>query len=157
MLFSTPEASSGFQGGIIASGYEMPIKQDQPPAGNEAHVPGIIRPSMRELQSIKALVEKMIRRADAARIRQIHLALGELAYLDRDALQNHWDELTRGTPLEHARLHFRLIHAEAQCMACFKKYRPISGNIHCPHCGSFGAKILCGEEFHVESIETDEE
>ena len=135
----------------------MPIKQDQPPAGNEAQVLGIIRPSMRELQSIKALVEKMIHRAEAARIQHIHLALGELSELDRDALQNHWGELTKGTPLEHARLRFRLIHAEAQCMACFKKYRPVNGVIHCPHCGSYGAKILCGEEFHVESIETDSE
>lgn len=155
LLFSAPEASSGFQGGIIASGYEMPIKQDQAPAGNEAQVLGIIRPFMRELRSVKALVEKMIRRADAARIQQIHLALGELSEPDRDALQNHWGELTKGTPLEHARLRIRLIHAEAQCMACFKKYRPADGSIHCPHCGSFGAKILCGEEFHVEFIETD--
>ena len=27
----------------------------------------------------------------------------------------------------------------------------------CPHCGSYGAKILAGEEFYLESIELDYE
>jgi Zn finger protein HypA/HybF involved in hydrogenase expression len=62
-----------------------------------------------------------------------------------------------GTPLEHAQIHFRLITAEAQCMACFKKYHPADGIIHCPNCGSFGAKILSGEEFYIEHIEMDNE
>jgi Zn finger protein HypA/HybF involved in hydrogenase expression len=38
-------------------------------------------------------------------------------------------------------------------MACFQKYHPEGGEIHCPYCGSFGAKILSGEEFILESIE----
>jgi Zn finger protein HypA/HybF involved in hydrogenase expression len=42
-------------------------------------------------------------------------------------------------------------------MSCFKKYHPVNGVIHCQNCGSFGAKILSGEEFHVETIETDSE
>jgi Zn finger protein HypA/HybF involved in hydrogenase expression len=50
-------------------------------------------------------------------------------------------------------LHFRLITAEVQCMACFQKYHPEGGEIHCPQCGSFGAKILSGEEFTLESID----
>lgn len=38
-------------------------------------------------------------------------------------------------------------------MACFGKYHPLHGEIHCPYCGSYGAKILSGEEFDLESIE----
>lgn len=112
---------------------------------------------MREQQSTKALFARALRQIPSARVEQIRIAFGEICGLDQDAVQSQWIELSKGTPLEHARLRFRLIHAEAQCMACFKKYRPVNGVIHCPHCGSYGAKILCGEEFHVESIETDDE
>ena len=31
---------------------------------------------------------------------------------------------------------------------------PEGGEIHCPYCGSYGAKIVSGEEFYLESIET---
>ncbi|HAV78973.1 MAG TPA: hypothetical protein DCX53_16610 [Anaerolineae bacterium] len=114
---------------------------------------------MRENQSTRAVFHKALQKAqesNAARINLIRLALGEIAELDKDAIQRHWDELSKGTLLEYAAVHFRSIHAEAQCMACFKKYHPADGKIHCPHCGSFGAKILSGEEFHFESIETEE-
>jgi len=115
---------------------------------------------MREFESTKTIFLKALQAAkesNSTYFKSIHLSLGEIAELDRDAIRNHWIEFSRGTPLEHAQLHFRLITAEAQCMACFKKYHPESGIIRCPHCGSFGAKILSGEEFHFESIETDDE
>ena len=50
-----------------------------------------------------------------------------------------------------------IFNAEIQCMACFIKYQPLDGRIHCPQCGSVGAKILSGEEFYFESIELDHE
>ena len=40
-------------------------------------------------------------------------------------------------------------------MACFQPYQPVNKTIHCPYCGSYGAKILAGEEFYLESIELD--
>ncbi|HSM71149.1 MAG TPA: hydrogenase maturation nickel metallochaperone HypA [Anaerolineales bacterium] len=113
---------------------------------------------MREFEATKTIFHQALQLAkesDSSHFRGVYLALGEMAELDRDKIQTHWIELSKGTPLEHAQLHFRLITAETQCMACFKKYHPENGKIHCPHCGSFGAKILSGEEFHFESIETD--
>jgi len=115
---------------------------------------------MRELQSTKAIFDQALRKAqagNAVRIKSVQLVLGEIAELDPDMIQEHWVELSRGTPLEHAPIHFRPITARVQCMACFKKYHPENGTIQCPHCGSFGAKILAGEEFHFESIEVDDE
>jgi hydrogenase nickel incorporation protein HypA/HybF len=115
---------------------------------------------MRELaltQSILAKALQKAREANTGRIKAIQLALGEIAELDQDSIQKHWDELCRGTAAERAQLHFRFIPAEVQCMACFAKYHPAGGQIRCPHCGSYGAKILSGEEFHLESIDLDNE
>ncbi len=111
---------------------------------------------MRELQPTQNILNKSLLQAqDARRIKNIHIALGEISEFDQKRIQQHWRELSKGTPAEHAQLHFRSIKAEVQCMSCFSKYYPLDGKIHCPYCGSYGAKILSGEEFYLESIELD--
>lgn len=115
---------------------------------------------MRELNITQTLLDKTLRHVSETHSKRatiLHLALGEIAELDPASLQTHWNELSKGTPAEHAHLHFRLIPAEVQCMACFQKYHPIDKKISCPYCGSVGAKILTGEECYLESIETEHE
>lgn len=114
---------------------------------------------MRELHAIQSILTKALlkaRASNAKRIKTVHLAIGEIAELDQMSIQQQWREISKGTPVEQAELDFRFIKAEVQCMSCFMKYHPIDGKIHCPHCGSYGAKILSGEEFYLESIEWDE-
>jgi len=113
---------------------------------------------MRELQFTKNILDKSLSQTpNAERIKIVHIIMGEISELDQNLIEQHWRELAKGTPAEHARLHFRLIEAEVQCMACFRKYHPMDGKIHCPYCGSYGAKILSGEEFDLESIELEHE
>ena len=106
----------------------------------------------------QTFINKVIRQiyeTQSTRVKNIHIALGELTDLDPASIQSHWNQLAKGTLAEHAQLHFRLIPAEVQCMACFSKYQPVDKKILCPYCGSFGAKILTGEECTLESIETE--
>ena len=115
---------------------------------------------MRELQFVQNILNQSLQRVrdgSAKRVRRLHLAMGEIAELEQSSIQNHWAQLSKDTPAEQAELYFRLIPAEVQCMACFAKYHPTNGEIHCPQCGSYGAKILSGEEFYLESIELDYE
>ncbi len=116
--------------------------------------------STRELAAIQSILAQALleaRESNAKRVRTVQVALGEISELDRDSIQKQWAELSQGTAAEQAQLRIRLIQAEVQCMACFAKYHPLNGQIHCPHCGSYGAKILTGEEFYLESIELDHE
>jgi len=110
---------------------------------------------MRELPSTQTILKKALLEAGTIKIKNVYLALGEITELDQSLIQQHWNDLSKGTPAEQAELHFRLIKAEVQCMACFEKYHPVDGKIHCPHCGSYGAKVLSGEEFILESIELE--
>ena len=115
---------------------------------------------MRELQITQSILTKVLLKASESsskRIKNVKLVLGEIAELDQISIQKSWKELSKGTPAERAVLHFRLIKARVQCMACFMEYQPFEGKIHCPYCGSYGAKILAGEEFYLESIEVDDE
>ncbi len=111
---------------------------------------------MRELQFTQTILNKSLSQVtDTERIKNVYLILGEISELDQNLIERHWRELSKGTPAEHTKLHFRLKEAEVQCMACFNKYHPLDGKIHCPYCGSYGAKILSGEEFALEAIELD--
>jgi hydrogenase nickel incorporation protein HypA/HybF len=115
---------------------------------------------MRELHATRAILNKAIlkaRKAGAVHITKLYLAIGEIAEFEPNAIQRHWDDLSKGTSAEGAQLHFRVVTAEVQCMSCFRKYHPENGKILCSNCGSVGAKILSGEEFYLESIELDHE
>jgi hydrogenase nickel incorporation protein HypA/HybF len=116
--------------------------------------------STRELAATQSILAKALlkaRESNAKRIKSLQLVLGEISELNKNFIQKHWDEISQGTPAERSQLHFRFIDAEVQCMACFMKYHPLNGKIRCPHCGSYGAKILTGEEFYLESVELDDE
>ncbi len=113
---------------------------------------------MHELFATQALLDKAVAKAaegHAARITDIHLVVGDLSSYVDDSVQFYWDEISKGTLAEGARLHFRHVQAELQCMACFTPYRPIETEIRCPSCGSSGAKILAGEEFYLESLDVE--
>lgn len=107
------------------------------------------------MQSVLDQSLRRVREKRAARVKSLHLVMGEISELNHASLLEYWHRLAKGTPAEGAQLHFRLAVAEVQCMACFRKYHPANGIIHCPYCGSFGAKILSGEEFRVEEIELE--
>jgi hydrogenase nickel incorporation protein HypA/HybF len=113
-------------------------------------------PQRDQLNLLRAILKQVLVRAQKSnveRIEKVHVAIGEIAGLDQVAMQSQWVDLSKDTPAEQAQLHFRLIRAEVQCMSCFEKYHPRQGAIHCPHCGSYGAKILAGEECTLDSIE----
>ena len=114
---------------------------------------------MRQLYALQSVLAKALLKARESnkRIRSLQLALGEISEIDQHSIQQQWEEMSKGTSAERAQLQVRSIKAEVQCMACFEKYHPLDGTIRCPYCGSYGAKVLSGEEFYLESIEWDNE
>ena len=81
----------------------------------------------------------------------IQIAVGELTEFNEEQLCAHWNELVAQTPFAQIKLNIHIIRAEQQCMVCFLKYHPEQKETACPQCGSVGAKILAGEEFHLVS------
>jgi hydrogenase nickel incorporation protein HypA/HybF len=96
-------------------------------------------------------------KAGARRITDIHLVMGELSTNVDESVQFYWDIIAKGTLAEGARLHFRRIPAELQCISCGTKYGLDGGELVCPNCGSAGSRILAGEEFSLEAIDIDDQ
>lgn len=106
-------------------------------------------------QSILKIALEHAEKADAKRVTDLHIVLGELSTMVDDSIQFYWDTIARDTIAAGATLHFRRVPAELQCMSCFKKYRPTEEELVCPHCGGVGAKIIAGEELFVEAIDIE--
>lgn len=113
---------------------------------------------MHELYATQAILEKAIQKAGeekAKRITNLYLVVGEISTYSDESVQFYWDQICKDTIAENAKLHFRHVQAELQCMACFTKYQPEEGEIVCPNCGSAGAKIVAGEEFFMEALDVE--
>jgi hydrogenase nickel incorporation protein HypA/HybF len=106
-------------------------------------------------QSILEIALRHAKQADAKRVTDLHIVMGELATMVDDSIQFYWDMITEGTIAQGATLHFRRVPAELQCMACFTRYKPKEMELVCPNCGSVGAKIVAGEEFSLEAIDVE--
>lgn len=81
----------------------------------------------------------------------IQIAVGELTEFNEEQLCAQWNELVAQTPFAQIKLNIHIVCAEQQCMVCFLKYHPEQKETACPQCGSVGAKILAGDEFHLVS------
>jgi hydrogenase nickel incorporation protein HypA/HybF len=92
------------------------------------------------------------------RVTAIDIAIGELSSIVDDSIQFYFDALSEGTLAEGAQLNFRRAVAVAHCWDCSQKFEvraPLEPL--CPHCGSARLEIISGKEFHVESIEVEDE
>lgn len=113
---------------------------------------------MHELPATQSILEISLRHAkeaNAKRVTDIHLVIGQLASLVDDSIQFYWDIVAKDSPAEGATIHFKRIPAQLQCMVCSEKYSPNGEEIRCPNCDSVGVKVISGEEFFVEAIDVE--
>ncbi len=113
---------------------------------------------MHELYATQAILDRAIQKAgeqNAKKITDAYIVVGEISTYSDDSVQFYWDEISKGTIAEQAKLHFRHVPAELQCMTCSTKYRPEAGELVCPSCGGTGARIWSGEEFYLEALDVE--
>lgn len=94
-------------------------------------------------------------KANARRVTDLHIVIGDLASMVDDSIQFYWDIIARDTIAEQATLHFRRLPAQLQCNTCSEKYQPTEKELICPNCHGISAKIISGEEFFLESIDVE--
>lgn len=106
-------------------------------------------------QSILKIALEHAEKANAKRVLDLNIVIGELATMVDDSIQFYWEIIARDTIAEKATLHFRRIPAELECLSCSGKHHPSDGEFACPKCGSLRVKIIAGEEFLLESIDVE--
>ena len=113
---------------------------------------------MHELSVTQSLLEIAVRHAKAAgaqRVTDLYLVIGQLSSIVDDSVTFYWDMVSRGTPAEGARLHFRRIPTQMRCQECGTSYAPSETELACPGCHSTSVRVVAGEEFMLEAIDVE--
>jgi hydrogenase nickel incorporation protein HypA/HybF len=113
---------------------------------------------MHELPVTQSILEIALRhaeQADAVRITDLYLVIGDLSSIIDDSVQFYWDIISRDTIAEGATLHFERTPTEMMCFTCNAPYYPERGTLNCPTCGGDQVHVTGGEEFRLDSINVE--
>lgn len=113
---------------------------------------------MHELPVTENILEIALRhasQANAKKITELNLVIGQLSSIIDDSIQFYWDIIAKDTIAEGARLNFQRIPTRMTCLECLTEFAPQDDDFNCPGCNSNHIKITAGEEFYLESIQID--
>lgn len=112
---------------------------------------------MHELSIALSIVEGATEEAAKhknARVEAVHLKLGALSGVVKDALLFSWEIACQGTSLETARLEIEEIPLVVYCANCREnKTLDAINNFVCPNCENQVSEIIGGRELQVTALE----
>jgi hydrogenase nickel incorporation protein HypA/HybF len=112
---------------------------------------------MHELSIALSIVDgalQELERHQGAHAQAIHLRLGRLSGVDRDALLFSYEVACRETPLADSRLIIEDVDVSILCPSCGGE-RPIRSFplLLCAECGGAGERVVRGEELEITGME----
>jgi hydrogenase nickel incorporation protein HypA/HybF len=113
---------------------------------------------MHELSIAVSILDMAAEEAEArgVRVRAVHLRLGPLSGVVKDALLSAYDLAREGTPLARADLVVEEVPVVAYCPACAAERTPTSFPLLiCPDCGGPTPEVMRGRELEVFALETE--
>jgi hydrogenase nickel incorporation protein HypA/HybF len=115
---------------------------------------------MHELSIAVSMVERILEESESRgclQVEVVHLRLGVLAGVDKDALLFSYDIACEGTRLAGSRLLIESIPILIHCDTCQKERTPPSVyDLACPQCHSPSQTVLNGRELEVTALEVAE-
>ena len=115
---------------------------------------------MHELSIALSIIEGATEEAarhDNAKIEAVHLKLGRLSGVVKNALLFSWEIACQGTKIEGARLEIEEIPVVVFCGNCqAEKNIEAINNLVCPQCETPAAEIISGRELQVSALEISE-
>lgn len=105
--------------------------------------------------SILELTEDEMR-ARAGRVAAIHVKLGQMCGVVKEALVSAFEMAREGTELAQAELVIDDIPLVIHCPACAAEHTPLSPyELRCPDCGTLTNEIVSGQELEVSALEIE--
>ncbi len=111
---------------------------------------------MHELSIALSIVEGVLQEAEQRRfeVQAVHLRLGPLSGVDKDALLFSYPLACEGTPLAGSQLVIEDVPLELYCPACARNLKAASQQeLLCPQCGSVEARLVAGNELDITALE----
>lgn len=114
---------------------------------------------MHELSIAIALVEMAVEKRESlgdVRVEALHLRLGALCGVVRDALEFSFEMAAAGTAIEGARLVFQEVPIVVRCPQCGDQEIPSLQSFRCPLCGTPTPQVVQGRELELSALEVRE-
>jgi len=115
---------------------------------------------MHELSIAMGIVDAALEEARqrSARVSAVHLRLGPLSGVVKDALLFSWNVACQDTPLVGAQLLVEEVPAVVFCPQCKdrKTLRSVQEFV-CPDCGALTGEVLQGKELEIFALEVEDE
>lgn len=113
---------------------------------------------MHELSVAMSLVEcaceELPRLGNGSRITAIHVRIGPLAGIVKEALQFSFDAAAAGSPIAGARLEIEDVPISVFCRRCAAEHRlDRPEELRCPVCGTSTPDVVTGRELEVKALE----
>lgn len=114
---------------------------------------------MHELSIAQAILDaaaEQSQRHGDARIAAIHLRLGELSGVVREALVSAFDVARKSSNHPQSRLVIEAVEVTAHCPACNEQRQVESiQSIRCRTCGTACSQVLSGRELEITAMEIE--
>jgi hydrogenase nickel incorporation protein HypA/HybF len=115
---------------------------------------------MHELSIAVGLVEAVCEKAAelGARVEVVHVRLGPLSGVVKDALEFSFEVAVQDTPIQGARLAIEEMPVMALCPACGGEPKPVSAFLlRCPDCDAPTPDVVGGRELELFALEVQED
>jgi len=106
-------------------------------------------------QSIVRISSEEAEKHKAEKVVEIRIVVGELSGLVPECIQDYFDILSKGTPVEGASLKIQKISPKIHCEECNFESDMMPRIYNCSKCGSSKVKIVGGKEFYIDSMEVE--
>ena len=113
---------------------------------------------MHELAITQGLIDLVLEHAGksgAKKVLRVNVVAGELSGFVDECMQFYYEQLSKGTIAEDARLSFKRVPTQGRCRDCRNEFIVKDMDWICPECKGNNIQLVKGTELFVESIEVD--
>ena len=102
--------------------------------------------------NIVDIVTEYAVKENADEVREVEIEVGELSGVVTEALEFALESAVKGTLLEKAECHIKIIKGKVRCNQCHFEFETDNLYSECPECQSYSVEIIKGRELRVTSI-----
>ena len=101
--------------------------------------------------------EEELARQGGGRVCALHLRIGRLAGVVKEALSFSWEVAIQGTALEGAELVIEDVPVRVRCADCGVETSPASAQcFYCGQCGGAHCRVVSGDEMELTAMEVED-
>jgi len=107
------------------------------------------------MQGMVRIVLECMRQAGGSRVTNVQLVLGASGHFTAGAAYQHFEALTKGTPVADASLTIQWLPAQFLCISCLHRFESSepSNQVACPRCGEVALEVGHQDVCYVSAID----